>query len=561
MLIQRTADRLVQRQAYTFCFFWIVTFLLYLPAARAGFVSDTTGWFQSLTEDSFGDYINRTRFSVKSMYQLTQFNTWLIYQVAGIHQWAWHLVHVTLHATVCLLLYKLCRKLFEDSGVNKPYLPALAGTFLFCVSPYASEVVVWEASFHYMQALLFIFGILLLVQRFQHSPAAKTAIWACFIFFLSTFTHELFYLSPILTLSLAFYYRIVLHKDKRILRQTLLLFTLPQILLFVAHLLSFRLVYGNGVAHIGSQLFNSPIGYFLVKPPWCFFHVFAWGRFFPREVRMAVYDVFRTTGGAIAFYGLLLFVCTVILVRFRKMDRYWQLVSFLFLWLLIAQAILVPLWFPENLLVVGDRYLYLMLAFHGMLVALLLYKIKREWLKQGLLLMVAFISIYWNLKLSKKWYESERVIRAIQTSPLIKPGKVKVLLNSPACIKGIPMIGATAEGEFLLMHNLFFKPAIKDTMLEVAAYNMISPEDGAHVEVMNDSMVKVTLNQWGTWWWRNGDFGATSYENEWFRLDLVDPGHWYYLILKQPAANYDLFYQKGEEIKVVDMAIRGAEQN
>lgn len=561
MLLTRIADRLAKKQGYTFCFFWIVTFLLYIPAAKAGFVSDTTGWFQSLIEDSFTDYINRTRFSVKSMYQLTQFNTWLIYQIAGINQWIWHIVHVTLHATVCLLLFRLCHRLFTNSSVEKPYWPAFAGTFLFCVSPYASEVVVWEASFHYMQALLFIFGILILVQRFQDHPSRQTAVGAGVLFFLSTFTHELFYLSPLLTLSLAVYYRIALRRDPQVFKRTLLWFTLPQVLLFLLHLLLFRLVYGGGVAHLGSQLFSNPPGYFLVKPPWCFFHVIVWGRFFPQEIRMAVYDLFRTTGGALAFYGTLLIIGAVILLRFRKMSHYWRLVSFMFLWLLMAQAILVPLWFPENLLVVGDRYLYLMLAFHAMLISLLLYSIRATWLKQGLWVIVALISIYWNLKLSKKWYESEKVIAGIQNSPLIKPGKVKVLLNSPACIKGIPMIGATPEGEFRLMHNLFFKPVIKDTMLEVAAYNMISPEDGAHVEVMNDSMVKVTLNQWGTWWWRNGDFGATSYENDWFRLDLVDPGHWYYLILKHPADQYDLFYQKGSEIKVVDMAIRGTEQN
>lgn len=560
MLLHRIANRLASKYTYTFCLFWIVTFVLYLPAAKAGFVSDTTGWFQSLTEHSFIDYINRNRFAVKSMYQLTQLNTWVIYKIIGTSHWGWHLVHVTLHAWVCLLLYKWCNRLFEDSGLEKPYLPALSGALLFCISPYASEVVVWEASFHYLQALLFIFGILLLVQRFQQQPAARYALGAGCLFFLSTFTHELFYLTPLLTLGLIIYYRLAVHKNTALFKRSILFFTLPQAACFIVHLLLFRVIYGGGIAHLGDQFFKNPPGYFLVKPPWCFFHVWAWGRFFPPVIRKAVYDVFRTPGGAIAFYGLLALICTWIVIRFGKMNIKGRLISYLFICLLMAQAILMPLWFPEDLLLLGDRYLYLMLAFHAMLLSLLIGSVRRAWLQQGLWLLCACISIYWTLNLSKKWQESEQIISSIQTSSAIKPGKVKLVLNSPACLQGVPMIGATPEGEFRLMHHLFFQPGISDSLLEVAAYNMITPDDGAHVEVVNDSTLKVTLNQFDARWWRNGNSEAVDYENEWYRFDLREPGHWYYLVLKKPATTYDLLYQKGKDIKVVDMAIKGSEQ-
>jgi len=78
--------------------------------------------------------------------------------------------------------------------------------------------------------------------------------------------------------------------------------------------------------------------------------------------------------------------------------------------------------------------------------------------------------------------------------------------------------------------------------------------------VINDSTVKVILNQPGTRWWRNGSIEASNYENEWYRFDLQHPGHWYYLILKKPVSSYDLLYQKGKDIKVVDMAIKGIRQ-
>ena len=559
MLFYKIADRIASKRVYVFGIFWLFTFLVYLPAINAGFVSDTTGWYQSLTQHSFSDYINRSHFGVKSMYQVTQFNTWLIYQIFGLSHWAWHVLFVSMHAVVCSMLYYFFKRLFSASGLEKPHYPALAGALIFCISPYNSEVIVWEASFHYLQALILIFGILLLVQRFQDKPSNGFAFWAALIFFVSTFTHELFYLSPILTLAVIVYYRIALGRDKKLLRKSIFAFTVPQIAVFVIHLIMYRVVYGGGISHVGTKLFDNPAGYFLVKAPWYFFHLFAMGRFFGEPTKMFIYDLFRNPIGAIIFYSLLAAICLLIIVRLRKMITYWKLVSFTFFLMLIAMSILVPMWFPEGLFVVGDRYMYLMLGFQWMMIALLLFRIRNKWLVQGLWLVLFGINVYINLKLSKKWYESEKVIAAIQTSPNIKPGKVKLLLNSPACIKGIPMIGTSPEGEFRLMHNLFFKPIIADTMLEVASYNMISPKDGAHVEVVNDSMIKVTLNQWGTWWWLGG-FGAFNYENNWFRLDLKDPGHWYYVILKKPASTYDILYQTGEELKLVDMTKEGVEQ-
>ena len=559
MLLHSIADKLARRRLYVFLLFWVITFIIYLPAAHAGFVSDTTGWLQSVREDSFADYINRSRFHVKSMYQFTQLITWVLYQLIGVNHWAWHLLFVTLHAVDCLLLYIFCNTLFTATGIEKGYRPALAGAVLFCVSPYASEVVVWEASYHYLQAFICMFSILILVQRFQEMPSGKKAFIAGVIFFVATFTHELWYLILPFTFLLALYYRIGLNSTRAVFRKTLLYFTLPQVLFFVIHLWMFRLVYGGTVAHVGGGVFKNPPDYFYVKMPWYFFHLFTWGRFFPHSIRHHVYDIFHNPFVALAFYLPLALLCGYILLRFRRMPACLKAASFLFVCLLFAIGIYVPLWFPELLLVVCDRYTYIMLAFQWTMVALILYHIPKQWLQQGLWILLLGVNLYLVLSLSRKWQRSDEVISAIQTSPVLKPGKVKILLNSPACLRGIPMIGSSDEGEFRLMHNLLFEPPIKDSMLEVAAYNMEWPENGAHAEVMNDSTIKVTLNQWGTWWWL-GSFGASSYENHYYRLDMTDPGHQYNVILKKPYDQYQVIFQTGKELKEVDMQRKG-EQN
>ena len=111
------------------------------------------------------------------------------------------------------------------------------------------------------------------------------------------------------------------------------------------------------------------------------------------------------------------------------------------------------------------------------------------------------------------------------------------------------------------MHNLLIpEKTIPNPTYDVLSYNMLTPTDGAHVTVLNDSTVRITLNQWGTWWWYEGK-GAYTYENSVFKENLVDGGHFYDLILRQPPANYLLLYQVGNEWKVVDWSKKGVDQN
>ena len=126
------------------------------------------------------------------------------------------------------------------------------------------------------------------------------------------------------------------------------------------------------------------------------------------------------------------------------------------------------------------------------------------------------------------------------------------MLNLPQCMNGVPMIGAEKDGAYKMMYKLFVNKDVTNKMYDVAAYNMVTKEDGAHVYVHNDSVITVTLNQWGTWWWYE-QYGAPSYENEDYRLDMKDMGHWYDLYLKHPADHYLLLLHQGDQWKTVDM--------
>jgi hypothetical protein len=121
------------------------------------------------------------------------------------------------------------------------------------------------------------------------------------------------------------------------------------------------------------------------------------------------------------------------------------------------------------------------------------------------------------------------------------------------------MVGTRDDGEFRMMYNAIMPVQISNPVYDVEAFYMQSPSDGAHVIVINDSTLTVTLNQWGTWWLYYG-LGSTSYENVDFKVNMKDEGHFYELTLKHPWDEYLLLYMVEGRWKTVDMSRKGEDQ-
>ena len=543
-----------------FCFLWLLLFVLYYPTAKAGFVTDFTGWLDQVKNHGFWEYINRTNFHVRSLYQFTQFNTYIFYRLFGINPWLWHLLFITLHTVNACLLFGLFNRLLQDAGVDNSKAVSFSGVLLFTISPYISEVIVWEPSFHFLQGLLLILLILRWEQKYMHTGDRKYAWRAGIIYFLSLFSLEVFYVTPLLVLTLGLFY-LFSGYDKKIFRGVLLYFFIPMLLLFALRIVGYYLVYGDWVSRIGSgtvamvqwQSFGKPIKYL--------FHLLFLGRFFAEETRHTVYTFCDSWMGIAIFYSAIIIVFTVLANRCRVMSGKGKVASLLFAWTIITLLLLVPLWFSDMFLVLFDRYTYLTDAFFYMLVAVLVSFIAMPYLRMGIIVVYALINLRYAIQVSRYWGKSYRIDNAL-LHDIPDPGnKTVILLNLPESMHGVPMIGSDKESEYKFMHNLLLpnKP-ISNTVYDALSYNMLTPDDGAHTTVINDSIVHVTLNQWGTWWWFAGK-GGYSYENEDYKLNLKDPGHWYELTLKRPAQQYLLLYEVGDKWKIVDWNKKGVDQN
>ena len=317
--------------------------------------------------------------------------------------------------------------------------------------------------------------------------------------------------------------------------------------------------YHEGVAHItaNSILFNT--GTFSKGLKYVF-HILFLGRYFSEGIRAKVYRFSESVGGLALFYGLFLIVVVYMAARYRKMGNGGKAVVLLFAWAVLSIGLVMPLWLPENRLVIYDRYLYLPCAVVYIFLALLLSNSLR---KNALIVVMALYGLL-NLRFTHKvnayWQQSARIVNNLVYNFPNDPAKKVLLLNLPECLDGVQMIGSRTEGEFAMMYDAIMPHKLKNTVYDVEAYYMQSPADGAHVTVINDSTCRITLNQWGTWWLFYG-FGATSYENADFKVDMKDPGHLYDLVLKNPPGQYLLLYETGGQWKRVDWSIKNTDQD
>jgi len=75
---------------------------------------------------------------------------------------------------------------------------------------------------------------------------------------------------------------------------------------------------------------------------------------------------------------------------------------------------------------------------------------------------------------------------------------------------------------------------------EVLKYNMMETTDSVSVEVVSDTSLRVTLSEWGRWFWRFGA-GAMNYETEDYKVET--DGHSYLLTFKKKPPDAVYIYQ------------------
>lgn len=519
-----------RKNLYLLVLFLAAAHLLYAPAWQAGWTRDVTGWLQSLHTKTFGDYLLRRGLRVESLYPFTQWMLWVWWKLFGVHPLPWHLLMVSLHAVCAWGWAKFYSRVLESK---------ISGNFaglLFLFSPYATEVVVWEAGYHYLQGMVLLLATLFALLHYLTS-GKKRWIFVGLIAFLPTlFALETFYLAPIYAALLLLYF----WKNART-KKAVGSFVVPMLALCAVQYGLFRWLYTEPVPHIKTLTWLRLSDY-LRKPAKYFFNLFLFGRYWPQNLRAILYDVLNSWAFLGGFYASLI---TLIFRKRKALKSFQKHPVFIPATFAIAALLLVvPLYFQESGLVDFDRYTYFMLPAVG---AIFGHYFRKKWLRVGIMALSAGLLFYTNLLWQKSAALSREMLLKI---PDFKDGKPTLLLNIPDALRGLPMIGYAPEGEAALLRRYVLEKPFSGIVLEAGACQISSPKDML-VETAWRTPQALEIKQLnGDGWWADGIL-TPDFENNLFSVRFSHPNRSYVLTLKKPAADFHVLQWNGVRWAVI----------
>ena len=526
--------------------------LLYLPAYNTGFVLDIVESFCFFKNQSFTDYINRVGIENQSLYQTTQVLLWMIFKLFGNHPLPWFLMFTFLHAVNANLVTRVISRLLEKADYRQHFEVSILAAILFLISPLQAEVLVWKASLHYLTGLMMILLILHWTISFFDTQQNKFIGYILGLYFVSTFSLEIFYLTPafVLLISSCFFFSKII--DNSVFKQILFKVFLPMVFLWILHLILLHFVYHRWIGHYKIDLAEAfSFQHIVTQISKFFFHILSMEYFWRYEWRSYCYQQLEST--------ITVKVVTILLLSFmvfaiwKRPEKIIRIFTLFLLLSLLSFSLIIPFWFNDLQFMRNDRYYYLPSVFVFCLMSFIFFAFKKQRLRNSLMVGYVAICIWGTLTITLKAKQSGKVFNQLIQGYCWQEKPLVILLNQPDNFEGIGMLPARVD--FFKTNLTTLNPLIpKGIILDVLSYNMTSPYDGAHVRMLNDSMLTVTLNQWGSWWWWGGSSGLVD-ENEFYKLNLSNSGHEYTFTLKRKYQNAVLMFQKGDRWKEVNKTV------
>jgi hypothetical protein len=545
----------------TFFLFFALTVLLYGNTYKAGFVTDFMGWLSNFDHYSFKAVLNSEANNIKSFYHFTHLLMYGMTAVFGRSGLPWFLLFSALFSLNAYLVFRLFIKIFEALGVENGRIIAWIGVLAFVLSPYQAEVMVWRASFHYLTAFAMMLGIVNLSLAYLENPLPKYVYWATGIFICSVFALEFFLFTPfVVALLMTFWW--LNFPNSFNLKKVILGFVLTPLSIMGVYFISHYFIrgewfaHGRGAANLNLLSLNSfsTYGKYVLKE---LFFV----RYFTPAVKHKIFNQMDSPSLAWVISIVLIAITALGLLYFK---RYSPKNKALFFSFSVFSLLLVPvlnLYFAWELLSENDRYGYMASAFLFMAFTLVLSQLPKP-VFYGLSLMYLLISSYFLLKTNRLWHASEKVYSSLTESFHWWEAEEVLVLNAPDNYQGIPLFRVYENDSGIReAAEVYNKRPVKAKMLDVLQYNLTSPTDGANVRVESDSVLVVSLNQWGNWWFHKG-IGAANYETADYqvKIDFNGCGRCYKLILKNRKANRVILFQNAGALKEVDFERIGIEQ-
>ncbi len=538
-----------------FLIFFTLLLVVYYPTRQAGFFSDFLGWQQSYNTQSFWQVLQADDRKIKSFYHLTHAAMWLMTWLFGFNGLAWYVVHSFLVALNATLILRLFIRLSQYFKFDKAELVGFLGLLAFLLSPYIAEVMVWRAAFHFPFAFTLQLWILHLVLNYYEKPQLKTAILGCFLFCISIFSLEYFFITP----ALAFAILLLLGLNdktnfltqKRQFAQNFLFFVGIPIVGIVVYTAAYFAKNGKLIAHgreDASSLFTnlnsySTYGKYITK------HLF-FIRHLEHADKVAFFQFFNQKWVEWSIAALILTITVVGLYRFSRLSGFWKMLfaSFCFFSLLMLPS--VSQFFESILLSENDRYGFFPAPFLMLVLALLLSRLPRSLF---LSVMIGYLILSFTLtyRTNSYWAQAGRVYWGLIDDFKWRDAKEDiVLLNVPDCLNGMCMYRSYDYiSAFACVMDIYKGTKLFNKTHEAMRYNMTHESDGVYVVMDSPDTARVVFNQFGSWWMMKS-YSTSDYEMPTFKVKQGD-GDYKFILKPSPRPRIFLF-QSGDKWHVLD---------
>ena len=526
---------------YVFFIFWAISLLSFIPSIGSGFVYDFIGWQNQYDPGSFVDIIDC--FGYKGNHQFLHLIFYSFYKIFFIQGLPWYLLFCSLHAVNAYLFYFLIIRLMQYWGGSISPVMAALGAIAFLLHPYSVEPVAWKVCVHYLISLMAVLSIIIFLLDYMQTGDKKKLIAGSVAYFLSLFTLEISFMTPMTVVLAGIMTWCIGGYKKNILIRSIK-FSGALWALLAGYLVLNKLTLGNIVGHYGVNvhLQFDLMNIVSTETKYIFKHLF-YARYYSFKTKNLLFDQILSLP-EIAFFvmTIVLALTLVYFIRIKKLAPRWHVFYFCMISSLLYILPVSNLFFYHLHIGMNDRFSYIAIAFIcGGLVSLL--SGFSRWVSYSILGIIILINIYFQQKTVGYWHQSTEVLQSLKTDFRWHDAPMVFALNSPDNMHGIVMtsiINAPSGIDELL--DFQTPRPYNGKMFDVLQFNMTTPSDGVKVEQTGPMQLKVTFNQWGNWWHRNG-IGAGSYENEFYKVELLD--YPYLITFKQFPEGSVIIYQDG----------------
>jgi hypothetical protein len=518
-----------------FFVFFSISFLMYLPSFNSRWTFDAADFLIKYEKYGLKGIWYSFYESTNTFLVSNHFIHYFVYILFGKNEILHSLFSIGWHSFNAILLIKMIKKVI----VSQKFLFYFSIGTLYLTSPFHSESVVWGCNYHYLALNTCLLLLLILFHKYNTQFSFKNIGLIVFVFTFSLGLHELAFLFFIVLV----FYQMFFSKYDDIKKWIPIIIFIPIILLF---LYLRKLVGGDSIGHYGATVH---LNYELVDSIQKFnkylYKLFTISSMHPfQSIIHKVLDKLIWVNIVVLLSLLLLF--------FKLFIN--KIISFLVLGLVIFLLPVLNLYFVDYLYIAGDRYCTLPLIFSSIITTYLLFQfIKNSYLRNSILF---FIILFQSLTLfyyNYLWYNSNKLMKICEKYNY-ENNINYYWLNLPESYKGGYMYkGGDGENPFLVRLKVKDNK-IKTNFVTIAGMNLNSKEDGIIVEKIKFNEYKITLRQWGNWFWV-GEYGASDYKNDIYSVDFDEINHSYLLKFnsKIDLRNSRMIFYDSAKIKQISL--------